>query len=108
MLDYRYKKKKSLKIVPKRPLNNVPALVRIVKLNVAPGNIQGNLDSGLRPNRWHTIISTNGGIDYRRIYESLGINELNMAPQRVSQIMHKLLLCFVLFFSIIQKFSVDS
>ena len=50
-----------LKFVHKGPVNNILALVRI----------------GLAPNRRHAIIWTKDGSGYRRMYTTLGLDELN-------------------------------
>ena len=47
-----------LKFIPKCPINNIPALVQIMAW-------------------WQlTIIRTNDGLGYRRVYSSLGLNQL--------------------------------
>ena len=54
--------KLSLKFVPKGPVNNIVS------------------NNGLAPTRRQTIIWTNDGLRYRRIYASLGLNEFACTP----------------------------
>ena len=53
----------SLRFVPKILINIIPALVQIMAWQLAP-------------TRWQAIIWTNDGLGYRRIYASLGLDDL--------------------------------
>ena len=64
----------SLKFVPKGHINNI--------LDSIGSN------NGLAPTRQQTIIWTNGGVFYWRMYVSLGLNEFAAVPAWINNYIH--------------------